>query len=169
MSTDLTLNPLELILAYSLRFKIEILFKQAVHQVGAFMYRFWLKQMKQKKRGAASGDHQIHFAPAEFKKKMLQKMNAYHLFIQLAFIAQGLMQYLSIYHYDLVWKNFGSWLRTIRDKTLPSEMVVSISLSKTFIEFLLDDSKLTIFKKFLRKRISIEHLDVCVIDERRVA
>jgi len=169
MSTDLTLNPLDLILAYSLRFKIEVLFKQAVHQVGAFMYRFWFKKMIPRKRGVASGDHQIHFAPAEFKKKMLKKMNAYHLFIQLAFIAQGLTQYLSIYHYDLVWRNFGSWLRTIRDKTLPSEMVVSMALRNTYIAFLLDDEKSSVFKKILRKRISIYQLDTCVIKERRVA
>jgi len=30
---------------YSLRFKIEIMFKQAIHQIGTFMCRFWLKAM----------------------------------------------------------------------------------------------------------------------------
>ena len=45
MSTDLTAPPLSLITIYALRFKIEVCFKQAVHQIGTFMYRFWLKRM----------------------------------------------------------------------------------------------------------------------------
>ncbi|OGT44206.1 MAG: hypothetical protein A3F13_05665 [Gammaproteobacteria bacterium RIFCSPHIGHO2_12_FULL_40_19] len=45
MSTDLTLLPMDAIFCYSIRFKIEVAFKQAVHQIGAFMYRFWLRIM----------------------------------------------------------------------------------------------------------------------------
>jgi hypothetical protein len=151
MSTDLTLNPLDIIMAYSLRFKIEVCFKQAVHQIGAFMYRFWLKAMAPRKR--KSSDQQLQFAPAEFKKKVLKKLNAYHLFIQLGLIAQGLMQYLSIHCHVIVWKNFGSWLRTIRPNTLPSEKVVSLSLSSTFERFLADEQDHGIFKKFLKQKM----------------
>lgn len=154
MSTDLTLSPLDIILGYSLRFKIEVSFKQAVHQIGAFMYRFWLKIMKPKKR--KSGDQQLQFAPLDFKQKVIGKMNAYHLFIQLGLIAQGLMQYLSIHCNERVWKNFGSWLRTIRDNTLPSEKVVSLSLSSTYNKFLMDEENESIFKKFLKQRMDIK-------------
>jgi hypothetical protein len=38
LSTDLTLSAEEIILLYSLRFKIELTFKQAVHSVGSFGY-----------------------------------------------------------------------------------------------------------------------------------
>lgn len=68
MSTNLTLNPLEIIAGYSLRFKIEVSFKQAVHQIGAFMYRFWLKIMAPKKR--QSGDQQFQFSSPDFKKRL---------------------------------------------------------------------------------------------------
>ncbi len=169
MSTDLTLDPLSIVFGYSLRFKIEVMFKQAVHQIGTFMYRFWLKIMKPRKRGNASGDWLIHFASKEFKAKVLQKINAYHLFIQLGFIAQGLIQYLSIYHYKLVWKNFGSWLRTIRDETLPSEKVVAMALNRTYILFLIDDAKFTIFKKFLRRRVNISQVNDSSIEEKLAA
>jgi hypothetical protein len=156
MSTDLSLGPMDIILGYSLRFKIEIMFKQAVHQIGAFMYHFWLKAMLPRKRG--SKDLVLQFAPNDFKEKIAKKLNAYHLFIQLGFIAHGLMQYLSIHHHQIVWKKFGTWLRTIRSNTLPSEKVVALALSRTYIEFLIDDTIGCIFKKFLRKRADISQL-----------
>jgi hypothetical protein len=45
-------------------------------------------------------------------------------------------------------------LRTIRDNTLPSEKVVSMSLENSYEEFLKDDTNEGIFKKFLKLRIS---------------
>jgi len=167
MSTDLTADPLSLILIYSLRFKIEVFFKQAVHQVGAFMYRFWLKMMPPKKRG--TGDQFLQLAPEVLKQGVLRKLHAYHLFIQLGFIAQGLMHYLSMNYYQTVWKSFGTWLRTIRANTLPSEKVVSIALSRTYIEFLLDGTKHTFFKKFLEKRTDISQLQHALHEEKLAA
>src|SRR3990167_844589 len=71
MSTDLEAAPLSLIKIYSLRFKIEVCFKQAVHQIGTFMYRFWLKMMSPTKRGA--GDQCLQSAPKEYKDAVLRK------------------------------------------------------------------------------------------------
>jgi hypothetical protein len=167
MSTDLTLNPLDVIFCYSLRFKIEVLFKQAVHQIGVFMYRFWLKIMQPKQRG--SGDQLLQFAADYFKEKVLKKLNAYHLFIQLGFIAQGLMQYLSIHCHQVVWQNFGTWLRTIREDILPSEKVVALSLSRTYIEFLVDGLNCVIFKKFLQKRMDIRQLQGSCLEYKEAA
>jgi hypothetical protein len=167
MTSDLTLGPLDAILAYSLRFKIEVLFKQAVHQIGAFMYRFWLKVMTPRKRG--SGDQELQFASRDFKEKIKNKLQAYHLFIQLGFIAQGLMQYLSIYQYRDVWNSFGSWLRTIRDNTLPSEKVVSMALGQTYTEFLMDEPDISIVKKFIFQRADISRLPGGTLGERLAA
>jgi DDE superfamily endonuclease len=167
MSTDLTLDPLDIIFCYTLRFKIEVMFKQAVHQIGAFMYRFWLKVMKSTARG--HGDSLLHFAPAEFKENVLRKINAYHLFIQLGFIAQGLMQYLSLHDPRIVWENFGTWLRTVRDHTLPSEKVVAMALGRTYFEFLFDGGKYIIFKKFLYARIDTSHWESPDSEEKSAA
>lgn len=68
MSTDLTIQPLELILGYALRFKIEVLFKQAVHQLGAFMYRFWLKAMMPK-----NAEKEMETLPYNLRQKNLKK------------------------------------------------------------------------------------------------
>jgi len=156
MSTDLTLVPADMIFIYSLRFKIEVMFKQAVHQVGAFFYRFWLKMMAPVKRG--SGDKNLQFAPKKFKEGVARKLRSYNLFMLVGFIAQGLLQYLSIYSHETVWKNFGTWLRTIRPNTLPSEMVVSLALANTYNEFLTDVKYVSIFKKFLLAKIDIKRL-----------
>lgn len=112
---------------------------------------------------------QLQFAPAEFKVKVAKKLHAYHLFIQLGFIAQGIMQYLSIFHYQNVWSSFGAWLRTIRDVTLPSEKVVATALTRTYMQFIIDDSNASIFKKFLRKRIHITQLEGCNVTQQKAA
>src|SRR6516162_463887 len=152
MSTDLTADSLSLIMIYSFRFKIEVFFKQAVHQIGTFLYRFWLKIMNSKRRG--SGDQVLQFASKEFKEKVIKKIRSYNLFIQVGFIARGLLQYLSIHHHKSVWKNFNTWIRIIRDNTLPSEMVVAQAMRETYFEFLKDEHNNPIFMKFMRKKIN---------------
>jgi hypothetical protein len=89
LCTDLALKPLLAIEIYTMRYKIEVTFKQAVHQVGTFMYHFWLKCMRPTKRGR--GDWLLYFADSAFKTKVKRKLHAYHLFMMLGFICQGFM------------------------------------------------------------------------------
>ena len=138
-----------------------------MHQIGTFMYRFWLKRMPPTKRDA--GDQCLQLAAKEYKDAVLRKLNAYHLFIQLGLISQGLMHYLSINCYPTVWRSFGTWLRTMRPNTLPSEKVVSLAMSRTYIEFLLDRGKHRIFKKFLWDRTDIAQLQRSTPEEKQVA
>lgn len=167
MTTDLTMEPLEAIIGYGFRFKIEVMFKQAIYQIGTFMYRFWMKMMAPTKRFGK--EKILQFAPKSFKNKVKEKQKAYNLFIQLGFIAQGLMQYLSIHDAQLVWNNFGSWLRTIRGTLPPSEKVVSLAMSNTFLEFLVDCKTEPIFKKFIQKRIDIGNIPGCKLAHSLVA
>jgi len=46
MSTNLALVSLEIIRLYCLRFKIKVSFKQAIHNVGAYLYHFWMAAMR---------------------------------------------------------------------------------------------------------------------------
>ena len=151
LATDLTLAAQEIILLYSLRFKIEVAFKQAVHSVGSFGYHFWMMAMRPLKR--CNGNQYLHRTGQEYRRLVQRKMHAYHVFVQSGMIAQGMLQYLAMTRDDLVWRYFGTWIRTIRPGVLPSEMIVSIALQNTLPEFLHRCDKASTFRKFVRDRI----------------
>ena len=151
MATDLNLEPVEIILLYSLRFKIEVAFKQAVHSLGSFGYHFWMSSMRPLKR--RNGNQYLHRASEDYRKGVRRKMRAYHVFVQTGMIAQGLLQYLAMTRSDLVWKCFGSWIRTIRPDVLPSEMIVSDALKNTLPQFLRHGVKASEFRKFILDKI----------------
>jgi hypothetical protein len=54
MSTDLSLTPEEIIILYTLRFKIEGMFGELKHELGGFRYHFWISALEKRKRGEAA-------------------------------------------------------------------------------------------------------------------
>jgi hypothetical protein len=97
----------------------------------------------------------FHRRDEDYRIKVRRKLNAYHRHIQLGLIAQGCLQYLACCHTEQVWKCFGSWLRTIREGVLPSELVTSIALRETVVEFLANRSGMSNIAKFIRSKIDI--------------
>lgn len=67
---------------------------------------------------------------------MRRKLRAYHLYVQLGCIAQGLLQHLAINHTAKVWHCFRSWLRTMNPAMPPFELVVANALRCTLPAFL---------------------------------
>jgi hypothetical protein len=150
MTNDWNLKPEEAIRLYHARFGIEMSFKALVHTVGGFDYHFWMKDMDKLKRG--DGDQYLHRKDEKYREKVREKVNAYHVFVNLAAIAQGILCYLAIAHKDLVWQSFGAWMRTIRKDLAPSEAVTSEALRESFSEYLRSKDDPLSFKEFLAEK-----------------
>jgi hypothetical protein len=147
LSTDLELDPIEIIRLYGYRFRIECGFRQAVHVIGTYAYHFWMKDMKPIRRG--SGNQHLHRTTDAYRAAVRRKLAAYHAHLQLGCIAQGLLLHLALNHTAEVWANFRSWFRTMRPQLPPSELVVAHALRAGLPGFFASDDPGTDMQKIL--------------------
>lgn len=147
MTTDTCLAPLQIINLYSYRSKIELGFKQALRTLGAYAYHFWMRTMTPLSR--RSGNQYLHMKTDNYRRLVRRKMDAYHRYVQLGCIAQGLLQHLSLNFRKKVWLHFNSWMRTMKPGKSPSEAVVAQALRSSLPEFLVCSPDIHDLKKFI--------------------
>lgn len=155
MSTDLTMDALDVIILYGYRFKIELGFRHAVRVVGTYAYHFWMMAMTPLHR--VSGNQYMHRRSARYRQQVRRKLAAYHTHVQLGCIAQGLLQYLALTCGPTVWQLFRSWLRTMHPDRPPSELVVAHTLRSGLPEFLAAEPSDPTLAKFLRRWLFKAH------------
>ena len=150
MCSDTSLEPREIVRLYGLRFKIEFAFKQAAHVVGSYGYHFWMAEMKP--TGRRGKTRYLHRESKAYRAAVRRKLHAYHVFLFMGVIAQGLMHYLAACHTEAVWEAHRSWLRTIREGVAPSELVLKMALRRTLPEFLFGSGETHDLAKFIVER-----------------
>ena len=157
LSTDVSLDALEVVRCYGVRFKIEVTFKQAVHAIGTYGYRFWMAEMDP--RPNRSGNQHVHHKSEGYRAHVRRKLAAYDCHLQVGTIAQGLLQMLAILHAGTVWQRFGSWLRTIRPGIAPSEGVVTLALRQCLPEFLVTNRESNPLAKFITQNLDLDRAE----------
>ncbi len=154
MTSDTSLDPLTVISLYGYRFKIEVGFKQGLRTLGTYAYHFWMRDMVPIPR--RSGNQYLHRRSDNYRRLVRRKMDAYHRYVQLGCIAQGLLQHLAINHRSEVWRRFNSWMRTMVPSKPPSEAVVAQALRSSLPEFLLRSPDTEELKKFVLDNADID-------------
>lgn len=134
MSTDTTMEPLKIITLYGHRFQIELGFRQAIHTLASYQYHFWMLDMAPIKRD--SGNQYMHRKDEDYRRLVRRKLDAYHRYVQLACVAQGLLMFLGITRHRDVWGDCLAWFRTMNVHQAPSELVVRYALRHHTDEFL---------------------------------
>ncbi len=130
MSSDLTLPPLTIIEIYGFRTKIEVMFNVLKNLVGGLAYHFWTRpQPKLSRKKGWTPDFTGLTTTA--RAHVLATLAATERFMNLALIAVGILQYLSLPVPVQIWQGYSGWLRAYSSE-LPSERVVKTVIATEF-------------------------------------
>ncbi len=132
MSSDLTLSPLTIIEIYSLRTKIEVMFDVLKNVLGGLAYHFWTRVQPKlsRKKGWTPN---LSGLSAAARQQILATLTATERFVNLALMAVGILQYLSLTLPSQIWQGYSGWLRTYSSE-LPSERVVKTVIATEFFD-----------------------------------
>lgn len=151
-STNLTMEPLDMIRLYSYRFRIECTFREMKQQLGGFCYHFWSKSMpklnRYLKKGAQNPLEQVTEAYA--REKILATVRAIECHMMLSVIAMGILQMLSLQFSDTLNVEEFRYMRTPSLKTV-SEATMMLYLRQNIFRFIAETPHLNI-TQIIRKK-----------------
>lgn len=129
MCSDLTLSADQIITIYAHRSKVENMFLMLKHLVGGFCHHFWTKAFPGISRGEEFCPHDLGEPE---RKRFTLALEAIERFVNLAGIALGILQYVSLTRPAEVWEKYQGWLRTVSSE-YPSEGVVRSVVQTEFL------------------------------------
>ena len=152
VSTHLHLSAATIVNIYSLRFKIEVGFKALAQVLWGLCYRFWMKAMRKR-----TGKSQyLHRATKTYRASVLRKVEAYDRFLNIAAIALGVLQLVSIRYAQHVYSRLPLWFRTVRQKLAPSEKLVRTTLQAEAPRIFATSGETSLLAKILAHRARAE-------------
>lgn len=104
MCSDLTLLALDIVRAYSLRFKIEVSFKVLKHLMGAFYYRFWTHAWP--RIGTRTVSDLTKITDSRRQRLIQQAADAIEAFVNFGCIATGILQIIALNFHETIWKKY---------------------------------------------------------------
>jgi hypothetical protein len=128
--SDLTMAPEEIICLYASRFKIEVTFKILKHVLGGLCYHFWTTVWRDPKGKSLTLD-QLEDMDDRSKRLIAGAMNAIESFVNIALIANGLLQIIALEHAERVRNLHHWWMRTY-PLDVPSEEMVKTVIQHEF-------------------------------------
>ena len=131
MSSDLSLDPKNIIFIYSLRFKIETSFDEQKNEMGTFAYHFWTTALPKRKRWIKSD------VPADENSQIRidRTKQATQTFVCLNTIATGILTVIAFSHNQEIWDCYPGWVRTLRSN-VPTIATTKLALAHVFLDFL---------------------------------
>ena len=150
LCTDRTMSAEHIVATYSTRFTIESGFKALVHRVFAFCYRFWMRSMKKLAHG--SGNQYLHRAGDRYRRAVLRKVEAYERHVNLAAIAMGMLELLSLTVSPQLWNLGGLYFRTSPVSSRPTVHGVRLCLQGEVIRVFRKNERFPLLAKILSER-----------------
>lgn len=131
MSSDISLDPKDIIMIYALRFKIETSFKEQKNDMGCFAYHFWTTALPKRKKWK-----QVDLpTDIQLQKRIAKAKQATNTFVCLNTIATGILTIMAFSHSREIWRFYPGWVRTLRS-TIPTIAATKLTFSHVFHSFL---------------------------------
>jgi hypothetical protein len=133
MCSDLSLDPLDILTAYSYRFKVEVSFNVLKNIIGAFFYHFWTNACPKLCRKSKV---QVDVPQDKRSQELITRtIHAIEAFVTIGCIATGILQILALSFPQQIWKGYRGWLRTVSSQIPSEETVRSVVQHEYFHSF----------------------------------